>query len=251
MTSPITPEQEEQVRRALAAAAEAEDAGASTRMPPAVAARLDGVLAELVRGRAASTGDDAAAADAAGPDAGRDQLAARRARRRLTVLVAAAAAVVVAAAGGTVATDGLGGFDGGRESAASSDSKAGDSRSGVVGPQPEALAPSGGPSGDRSDLSSRAEPLLRSGSLASDIRRVARSVPTDTSPGQDPLEGAARNRGCHRPVAPRGADVVDVRLDGVPSTLVLDPAKGGTREARVYSCADGSKPVATSTVPAR
>jgi hypothetical protein len=56
---------------------------------------------------------------------------------------------------------------------------------------------------------------------------------------------------CARPAAPPGADLHVVRLDGKPATLVLDPATGGTREARIYSCADGSSPVATTHVQAR
>ncbi|NUS51222.1 MAG: hypothetical protein HOQ22_09325, partial [Nocardioidaceae bacterium] len=42
-----------------------------------------------------------------------------------------------------------------------------------------------------------------------------------------------------------------VRLDGEPATLVLGRPRGGTREARVYSCADPSAPAADTTVPAR
>ena len=51
---PVTPEQEEQVRRALAAAAGPD--AAPPRMPPEVVARLDGVLAELADARVTAAG---------------------------------------------------------------------------------------------------------------------------------------------------------------------------------------------------
>ena len=140
MTQPVTPEQEEQVRRALAAAARAEDAETPATMPPAVAARLDGVLAELVQSR--STTQAASPAPGRGPD----ELAAHRARRRLNVLVAAAALAVIAAAGGAVVTGGLGGAGGSSDGgAASSDSRASGLADDQVS-QPEAAAPTA-PSG--------------------------------------------------------------------------------------------------------
>lgn len=243
MTQPVTPEQEEQVRRALAAAARAEDAETPATMPPAVAARLDGVLAELVQSR--STAQAASPARGRGPD----DLAAHRARRRLNVLVAAAALAVIAAAGGAVVTGGLGGAGGSSDGgAASSDSRASGLADDQVS-QPEAAAPTA-PSG-RSAVPVRGVPRLRTSTLAADVRRVVRSgAVADQS--QDARKLAVRPDGsaCDRPTVPRGADVVAVRLDGEPATLVIDRVTGGTREARVYSCGDASAPMTSTAVPA-
>lgn len=244
MTQPVTPEQEEQVRRALAAAARAEDAETPATMPPAVAARLDGVLAELVQSRSTTQ----AASPAPGP--GPDQLAAHRARRRLNVLVAAAALAVIAAAGGAVVTGGLGGAGGSSDGggSASSDSRASGLADDRVS-QPEAAAPTA--RSGRSAVPVLGVPRLRTSTLAADVRRVVLSgAVTDQS--QDARKLAVRPDGsaCDRPSVPRGADVVDVRLDGEPATLVVDRATGGTREARVYSCEDATAPMTSTTVPA-
>ena len=88
----MTPEQEEQVRRALRATARGDE---PATMPPEVAARLDDVLAELTASRAEHPVHD-------------DELARRRHRRWPNVLVAAASVVVIALAGGAVATHGFG-----------------------------------------------------------------------------------------------------------------------------------------------
>jgi hypothetical protein len=253
VTPPMTPEQEEQVRRALAAAARAEDAEIRPTIPPAVAARLDDVLADLVQGRAAPP----VGVDARSPGSRTDQLAARRARKRLNVLVAAAAVAVIAAAGATVARGGLGG-SGSADSSAASSSQTGVARTEGPPPKSETTAPSpgssGSDSGGRTGFSAVDEPLLRTSSLASDVRRVARSLAgTETGTGRERRTTSERPDGarCERPSVPGAADVLAVRLDGAPATLVLLREVGGTREARVYSCADGSTPVVTTSVPAR
>ena len=70
----MTPEQEEQVRRALAAAAGRQDPDSPASpesMPPEVAARLDGVLAELAAPRRAGSDPvDAPATSARAEDDG-------------------------------------------------------------------------------------------------------------------------------------------------------------------------------------
>ncbi len=243
MTHPMTPEQEEQVRRALAATARAEDEATPPAMPDAVAARLDGVLAELAQGRART------AANEPEPERERDELARHRARRRLNVLVAAAAVAVIVAAGGAVLKGGSGG------SADSSTAGAGSgSAYDEVGPQkaaaPSAAGPSATGSGSGSARSVAGVPDLRSDSLAADVRLVEL---TAAAARPNALEDARRPDGasCESPDVPKGADVVDVRLDGNPATLVVDRATGGAREARVYSCSDGTTPVATTTVPGR
>jgi hypothetical protein len=229
VTSSPTPEQEDHVRRALAAAARAEDGGAPPTMPTAVRARLDGVLAELTAGRSRAT---------AAPDE-EDRLAAQRRlrddrrRRRRGLLVAAAAVVVVAAAGGAVVS-GLG-TGGGSEDSAASSTSAGAGSAAV-------------------DL-----PVLRSASLPADVRRVARTLEAGRAEeggnGAKDLAAVPPTRAdgtpCVRPDRPPGARVVAVLLDGRPATLVLDRARGGTREAAVYSCDDGSSPVRTTRLPVR
>ncbi len=237
------------MRRALAAAARAEDAETPATMPPAVAARLDGVLAELVQGRSATQAASPA------PGRGPDELAAHRARRRLNVLVAAAA----------------------RRGDRCRRRRRGDRRSRWRGRQqrrrrlglerlagqrprgrPGVPAGGGGPlgaagrrHGPPSPVARRARDCARARSAA-DVRRVvALGCRRATSP-EDARKLAVRPDGsaCDRPTVPRGADVVDVRLDGEPATLVVDRATGGTREARVYSCDDATAPVASTTVPA-
>lgn len=240
----MTPEQEEEVRRALTAAARAEDAAGDRSMPPEVATRLDDVLAELVGDRTARATRVPAAP--AGADTVVDEVGARRARRWPTVLVAAAAVAVIAATGGVVATRGLGG--GGAGSSATSDSAA---SAGGQAPEADKAVPS--PGGSQA-LAALPEPRLRTASLAADVQRAADATSTSGQAPRGAYDAQRREPGhasCRRPDVPRGADVVDVRLDGKPATLVLDPPSGGRREARVYSCADVSAPVATTTVVQR
>ena len=240
----MTPEQEEQVRRALAAAARAdrpEGEDATPPLPPQVAERLDHVLAELVAGRAARGGAEPV-------PAGSDDLTARRAARKWpNVLVAAAAVAVIAVAGGAVATRGFGGAGGGSSAGSSADSQAGGASQDRV--SPEAVAPGSPGEGDVR------EPRLRSSSLAADVQRVVDTAPASSLRGGETLTGnGPRPDGapCDSPsIGRRGAVVVAVLLDGRPATLVLAAPTGGTLEARVYSCADGTTPVATTTVRQR
>lgn len=237
----MTPEQEEQVRRALAAAARAdrpEGEDATPPLPPQVADRLDHVLAELVAGRAARGGTEPG-------QVGSDDLTARRARKWPNVLVAAAAVAVIAVAGGAVATRGFGG-GGGSSAGSSADSQAGGASQDKV--SPEAVAPGSSGEGDVR------EPRLRSSSLAADVQRVVDTAPAGSlRRGETLTGGGARPDGapCDPPPVGRGAVVVAVLLDGRPATLVLAAPTGGTREALVYSCADGATPVATTTLRQR
>ena len=123
----MTPEQEEQVRRALGAVARAEDGPERQGIPHDVADRLDVVLHELVAGRSARGSTLPAAV-------GQDELAARRHRRWPNALVAAAAVAAIAAAGGAVATGGFG-LGGHGDSSASRASSASGSASDEVTPK--------------------------------------------------------------------------------------------------------------------
>jgi len=224
----MTPEQEEQVRAALAAAGPDEP----TPMPPEVVARLQGVLDELVEPRLTAQAQDQDGHP--GPATG--TLARRRRRRWPDVLVAAAAVVVIAGAGAAVVTRGFGIGSSPMSGSASSsraESAPGAAGSAVPGPSAHALAGEGS-----------AVPRLHAGSLRADLRRL-------TAAGR--LRGAAGTHagtGCARPVLHSGERLVAVRLDGRRATLVIGRVTDGSREARVYSCGDGTVPVARTSVPA-
>ena len=248
----MTPEQEEQVRRALAAVARAEEGPESRVMPLDVVDRLDDVLSELVADRAGRTDSTTPAGLPADAPAEQDELASRRHRRWPNALVAAAAVAVIAAAGGAVATRGFGGGGAESGSAASSADRVASESAGIAAPgSPSASppAPSLRGSGKTAEVP---VPALSTRTLARDVRRFAgaeagqvpqrslRDLPTLPRP-----DGAR----CGRPTVPGGADLVAVRLDGEPATLVIDPVKNGVRVARVYSCDEPPMLVATVRVP--
>ena len=232
----MTPEQEEQVRRALGAVARAEDGPERQGIPHDVADRLDVVLHELVAGRSARGSTLPAAV-------GQDELAARRHRRWPNALVAAAAVAAIAAAGGAVATGGFGLGGHGDPSASSASGSAEDksvppnSQRGLNGPTPSA---------DSSpDTSDAPIPALSSRTLAQDVRDLLAGGPgaylspkTDGRRLTSPLHAAGVP--CRRPTAPRDARLVDVRLDAEPATLLVGPLKDGSRVARVYSCVNAA-----------
>jgi hypothetical protein len=246
----VTPEQEEQVRRALAAAGRAETGAETGSVPPDVAARLDHVLAELVQGRSQSGQTSAgtpAGAPGKTPDGQPDELAARRRRKWPNVLVAAAAVAVIVAAGGAVVTRGLG--TSGGDSAASSTSADSGGRAAQDRGQPEAGAAPSASGGGQLLGPAAPVPRLRTASLDADVRRAAAALTSPAKNAEGSGGSSARATACATPAAPRGADVVDVLLDGKRATLVLDPPADGTRVARIYSCGDASTPVATRTIP--
>jgi hypothetical protein len=260
----VTPEQEEQVRRALSAAARAEDdlarrasaedpsqdTGGPATIPADVAARLDTVLEDLLVPRVEA-------------DPPRDELAVRRGRRWPSVLVAAAALCVIALAGGAVATGGFGlGGGTGQHSTTGSAPSTGAAHPGVgdsarrpsapemVGPSvmgpghaPSDTGSAPEPSAGRSMAVSAAGPPLRTLSLTHDIQRLvdrARPLPAGLPPGST----------CVAPVRHPGEELLGVRLDGRRATLVLGRPENGRQAARVYSCADPRTPAASTTVRA-
>lgn len=241
----MTPEQEEQVRRALGAVARAEDGPERQGIPHDVADRLDEVLHELVAGRSARGTTLPAAV-------GQDELAARRHRRWPNVLVAAAAVAAIAAAGGAVATHGFG-LGGQGDSEASSASGSADDKvapkdneRGLTGPSPSA-----GPSDGESVLE---VPSLSSKTLERDIERVVAKGPDAyLSPGNDGRRFTAPRHAtgvpCTRPAVPRGAKSVDVRLNGEAATLLIISVKDGAHVARVYSCVNASPLTDSVRVP--
>jgi hypothetical protein len=257
----VTPEQEEQVRRALAALADSDAVGP---MPPEVARRLDGVLADLV------------AEDATGGER-KDELEERRRRRWPKVLVAAAAVAVVAGGTATVLDRGTGADDKASSSQAGG-AAAGPTTTGTAGtgPQPEAsgsqAAPRGqsfaaGAGGSRAAgaPSAGAEPSARTGRARSVAPATRRRPPLRSAEllhdvqslvdrgtvGHLSVSGAAAAAAlapCRVPETAEGDHLLAVRLDGRRATLVLSTPVSGRRQARVYGCGDAQHAEATTTV---
>jgi hypothetical protein len=227
----MTPEQEEEVRRALAAAA-----NDRTPIPADVGGRLDDVLADLVAARQREPlGEGTGATDERG------------ARRWPRVLVAAAV-VCLMALGSLAVRRSVTSGDTDAPSSASAPATA-DKGAGSID-ETASGAPAAPSAGSSRGLAQEVlpPPRLHRATLQRDLRRVAAAVPLSES-GRTPL--AQRPDGitaCRTPSRGRDADVVAVLLDEEPATLVLGPPRNGTRQALVYACSDVSVPVATSKV---
>lgn len=241
----MTPEQEEQVRRALADARASHDP-----VPPEVVDRLDSRLAELAAERARD-GEGQGARPAAAPEP---------ARRRWPQAVLAAAAVVVVVVGGgflvrqitsgsTLSTS--------SGSAAQSQAKAGGAGGGSA--NSAASAPDAGRAGPQATHGEAARGpvvVLHRATLRHDVRgyldhaslldrgRTPAGAPSDAPTGGFPAAG------CATPALAGRDKAVGALLDGRPVTLVLRAPQGGTRVAQVYSCDDPTVPVAGTTLPA-
>lgn len=234
----MTPEQEEEVRRALAAAP------AEAPMPPEVVARLDATLADLVAERPTT----------AAP-APLDELEDRRRRRWPRVLVAAAS-VSVLAYGAGVALNGLQVSGGGDATTARDGSiVAEDEAGGQAAPElARSDAPVPGSTDSRGYLDStlRADQLLSeetveldSSTLGEDVDRLLRTTASDrggpaAASGKDESLSAFL-AGCAVPDTARGDRVAAARLDGRRATLVVRTAVSGARVAEVYSCDEPSR----------
>lgn len=243
----MTPEQEEQVRRALAAAGRDDQP-----MPPEVAARLDDVLAGLVSeqaaGQAAEPGAETGAEPGAEPPR-HDEVAAARRRRRVRVLLAAAVVCLVALGGTALVrrgpVSGEASSSGGQAAAPPQTRQ----------PTPDTGSSAGSGSGSAAAGAAVALPRLHTGTLATDVERLLAGGPSAFTvrpqpPGAAPSTGHApsQTKECARPPARAGDRLVAVRLDGRPATLRLGPAVNGTRVAQVYSCDGASTPVASTRV---
>ena len=225
----MTPEQEEEVRRTLAAAA-----NDRAPMPPDVAGRLDDVLADLVAARQREPLEEGTGA------------ADERGARRWPRVFVAAAVVCLIALGSLAVRRSVTSGDTGATSSASAPATV-DKGGGSGDETPSGAAPSAGSSRGLAQEVLPA-PRLHRATLQQDLRRVVAAVPLSES-GRTPL--ARRPDGstaCRTPPRGRDADVVAVLLDEQPATLVLGAPSNGTRQALVYACADVSAPVATTRV---
>ena len=216
---PLTPAEEEQVRRALSSWRPGPDA-----MPADVAARLAATIDELAAER-------------------RPAPAGLRARRRWpNVLVAAAAVSMVALGVGNLVQG-----DGGGDAMSASDAGA----SAESAEPPESADKAAQPAGpEASSYAAAPLPRLHSDTLRRDVARLAGVTPsTATNRRQETrdLSGAATR--CALPTHARTERLLLARLDGRLVSVVLDRAHSGSREARVYSCGDPAAPLASFSVP--
>lgn len=246
----MTPEQEEQVRRALASLPAPEP------MPPDVAARLDARIEELHAARAA---DSAVGAPGEEPATTPGRRGAGRERRWPRLLVAAAVLAVVGIGVGNV----LEGTGGGESSTAGDAASGGRALEAAPEQAPNAYPPSASVTGELAQrMVLTAERLqLHSRSLADDVTqlsllRLPRAEADDEAHSQEGGATAPRRLArlfapCTLPSTRPGDRLVAVRLDGTPATLVLREAEDGTRVAQVYSCDDPGRLLARTEVDAR
>jgi hypothetical protein len=262
----VTPDEEEQVRGALAAAL---PVGA---VPPEVVARLDATLAGLVQQRQQAAAAEAVTGAGGGAAAGAhpvDELEQRRRRRWPRVLVAAASLAVLAYGAGTVVT-GLSGGGGDAMSTAARDetvsgggAESGSDSGGGAAPEQSEGAPGMLPSAGKDGISVLGQAdgrlltgrtvVLDSATLREDVGRLVRSeTVTDR---RRPERRGAEDGDVARLVAPcaaprlaRGDRLAAVRLDGRRATLVVRTPVDGTAEAQVYACDDASRMLAHTAV---
>lgn len=219
----LTPE-EQQVRRLLA------DARHDEPLPDDVAARLDGVLADLV----AEPRSTAPVVD----------LAARRRRHVLrNVLVAAAAVVVVGVGIGRVDLGATGEDDSGSSAESSAlDDGGGSAPSGAA---PEAVAPGRVLRLTSEDFDER----LARADAAGGLDALAARTQDELDQGTYDYSSLDAPPGwCNDAAWGRGLRIA-VRYDGEPGVLVLRRPSGGTREADLYLCGE-TTPTRSTTVPA-
>ncbi|MFP5252446.1 MAG: hypothetical protein ACLGH4_01445 [Actinomycetes bacterium] len=244
----MTPEEQEAVRRALAATPP------EGPMPPEVVARLEAVIAGLAAEPPSEAARSQAPADVT-------DLEQRRRRRWPRVLVAAAGVAVLAYGAGVVLDD-LGPLaetasDAGAGAAVEERAEGGgDTDTGTD----QGLAPqeAGPPGADEEAALYGAGPVveLREASLRRDVLRhldrdrVA-ATEEDVLTQGDAKRYSRRDGTCLLPEVSAGDEVTPARLDGRRATLVLRAARDGVRVADVYWCGDGRTLLARTQVPAR
>jgi hypothetical protein len=258
----MTPEQEEQVRRALASLP-------AEPMPEEVAARLEARLGQLQAERAADGDPVEKPADRPTSITGPSGDPARRNRRWPTVLVAAALLAVVGVGVGNVLDDVTGGAGPDGMTAESGGEAAEEPpRTLDQGPREAELPPAQeSHAGATSMVAGRMvhtakRVALHSKTLDHDVSafmavRLPRAAANEEMRSQSADKAAEARRlarlftPCQLPRTRPGDQLVAVRLDGDPATLVLHEPADGTRVAEVHSCGDASDVVAVTNVPAR
>ena len=216
---------DEQVRRLLA------DARHTEPLPPDVAARLAGVLADL-------------RADRPLRPTVTDLAAARRRRRARTMLLAAAAVVVVGI--------GIGQLDSASDD---SDSPSSADAGGSVASEREQDAPGdgllsgGGASEAAPDPANDSSARVSSGNFGEKVLRLRQQrAALDRDLGSEAYTAQAKAR-CAGPDAGPGA-AVRIRYDGSPAALVYRPPRGDTQVVDLYLCGR-DEVVRSITLPAR
>src|SRR6478735_3216643 len=225
MSDPELTPAEEQVRRLLA------DARHTEPMPDDVAARLDGVLADL-RDEPAPRRTPSVS----------DLATARRRRNARTWLVAAAAAVAIGIGINQLDLSVSSNDDAG--SASSADQPQSEVDGGDVAASPSASAPEAGAGGGAAQDSSgqldglfAAHPLtqLDPDRFGPDVRRLRHAV--DGAPTASQATAGREMHLAKSCVVPDGLGrLVAVRYDGERGVLVYRPAKGDTQVVDLYLC---------------
>lgn len=264
---PLTPAEEERVRRLLADARHTEPA------PDDVVSRLDAVLAGLAaEGTAAGSGADAVVADGPGAEAGRagagaarpdgtspdeasgapvaDLAAARRRRRRLTQVLVAAAAVTVVGVTGPQLLGGAGDMMTAESDSTSAGDAGGADTSAESGPQ-AAIEQDGDVEDSLGGEESRslAAPELTGDSLLSEAQRLREASPEPEAVyGSESLAKSAVSA-CRDGAAWGPGRRVLVTFEGADAVLVYRPASDGVQRVDLLLCGDDT-PTRSLTLPA-
>lgn len=222
------PPEQDAVRRLLA------DARHDEPVPPAVAARLDAVLAELTADRR-EVRKTAPVLD----------LAARR-RRGAGMALLAAAAVVVAGVGIGQVLGGGGDMDDGATAGGDSDGSAESFSSGESGAETPSDAADEDPvaeSGRQNSTAAADLPAVSSDTLRRDLRAALRAAALVTAAEPDPTCALAE-------AALGDGTPVPVTLDGQPALALYAVPKGSRQRVDVYLCGT-AVPAETVTLPVR
>lgn len=257
---PLSPQQEAAVRRALAAA------GGPEPMPEQIAARLDGVIAELAAERSA---DDAAPAGAheRGIVVPLDP-AARRRRTRVRVLLGAAAAVIAVAVGAGILKDREDDVTAADQIAEDNPARS-DSGNDAAAPNEAASEAPGATSGAPSDVPSRSslsataypnlkrvvtdEPLreIHADALRADLVALQQAaLPHAAADYQAATLSAPAAFRCE-PADFGAGYLVGVTYEGKPAVVAFRKPMGSTQVAEVLACGTGDTLRSTSIAAAR
>ena len=213
--SPLSPADDERIRRLL------RDARHTETIPDAVAARLDGVLRDLVADR---TQRDAAQPEPAGRGSAVVDLAARRRRTAANLLIAAAAVVAVGVGISQVLPQG-----------------SGDGDAAMEGTADEAAPGEGGNAGGAEQEPAPAAPVestavkVRSQRFGADVRKIQVRVAHGFL--DDAMTERPADEGCLTADPGPGTEVF-ATYDGTPAVVVLRLPSGDVQVVDLYLCGD-------------